>query len=74
MKMNASLFSDLLFCLSPLGWQRVLERSKIMRGILNRVILIILDGLTREHCIAAYLFTKGVMRIGKKSGSFWHYT
>jgi len=45
---------------------------KVMCGFLNKVNLIITDGLTKEHCIGAYLFACAVRRLGKKSG--WLFT
>lgn len=37
-------------------------------GYLKKVLLIITDGLTTELCIGAYLFSRSVIRIGRKSG------
>lgn len=37
-------------------------------GYLKKVLLIITDGLTKELCIGAYLFSRSVIRIGRKSG------
>jgi len=62
-----NLFPSLLK-VAPLRWQRVLSDSRVMRGLLNKVILIIHDGLTKEMCIGAYLFTQEVRRFSKKSG------
>lgn len=62
-----ALFSALIK-ISPIRWQRVLEDSRLMRSLLNKVILIATDGLTKELCIGAYLFTRTVMRLGRKSG------
>lgn len=39
-----------------------------MRSLLNKVCLIATDGLTKELCIGAYLFTRAAGRIGRKSG------
>jgi hypothetical protein len=33
----------------------------MMRGYLNELILIATDGLTKELCIAAYLFSRDVI-------------
>lgn len=52
--MTQQLFNALIK-LSPLRWQRVLEDSRIMRSYLNKVLLVITDGLTKELCIGAYL-------------------
>jgi len=38
---------------------------------LNKFILVITDGLAKEHCIAAYLFTKTVLRLVRKSGGLF---
>lgn len=48
--------------------QRVCSNSRIMRGMLSPVLLVVLDGLTKEHCIAVYLFEKSVMALVKRSG------
>lgn len=47
-----------------------MEDSRVMRSLFHfhKVILIISDGLTKEFCIAAYLFSKEVIRLGQKSG------
>lgn len=37
-------------------------------GYLKKVLLIITDGLTKELCFGAYLFSRSVIRIGRKSG------
>lgn len=37
-------------------------------GYLKKVLLIITAGLTKELCIGAYLFSRSVIRIGRKSG------
>lgn len=49
-------------------WQRVLEDSRVLRSFLSKVILILTDGLNKEMCIAAYLFAKQVIYLGRKSG------
>lgn len=36
--------------------------------MLSPVLLVVLDGLTKEHCIAVYLFEKSVMALVKRSG------
>ena len=48
-------------------WQRVLEDSRVLRSFLSKVILILTDGLNKEMCIAAYLFAKQVIYLGRKS-------
>ncbi|WRX13024.1 hypothetical protein QQP08_005511 [Theobroma cacao] len=42
-----------------------------MRSVLNKVCLIIIDVLTKDLCIGAYLFPRAVSQIGQKSG--WLY-
>lgn len=44
-----------------------------MRGLLLKVILIIHDGLTKELCIGAYLFSfsREVIRLRRKSGALY---
>jgi hypothetical protein len=53
---------------SSLAWQRLLEQPRIMKSILSKMILIILDGLNKESCIAAYLFSKKVLKLVRGSG------
>lgn len=59
---------DKLLKLSVIRWQRLLEEPRVMRSYLNKVLLIIQDGLTKETCIGAYLFSKEVHRLVKSSG------
>lgn len=54
------LLFDSVFKIACIHWQRVLEDSRIMKGYLNKVILLIYDGFTKEVCIAAFLFSKSV--------------
>lgn len=51
------LFNTLIK-VSPIRWQRVLEDFRVMRSLLNKVILLTADGLTKELCIGAYLFAR----------------
>lgn len=39
------------------------SRSSMIKMLCNRVILIIFDNLSKEYCIAAYLFAKTVVRM-----------
>ena len=43
----------------------------MMRSFLNKMILIVAEGLTKEFCISAYLFTKLVIRLYRKSGALF---
>lgn len=61
------LFPDFLRMYS-IRWQRVLEHSPTLASILIKVVLIVADGLTKEACIASYLFMKSVIRLRRKSG------
>jgi len=57
--------------IAPISWQRILEDPRLLLLVsttLNKVILIITDGLTKELCIGAYLFAKQIYSLGKKSG------
>lgn len=65
---NSRLLFEKCLHISGLQWQRILEDSRIMRSILNKMLLMVLDGLTKETCIAAYLFSKQVLRLVRKSG------
>lgn len=62
-----TLFQSLLR-VAPIRWQRVLEYSRLLRSLLNKVILIATDGLTKELCIGAYLFARTVMRMARRWG------
>lgn len=44
----------------------VLEHSRVMRG--KKIILIATDGLTKELCIRAYLFSKTKTIVRRKEG------
>jgi len=65
---DSRVLFDRCLRLSGVQWQRVLEDSRIMVSILNKMLLIVLDGYTKETCIAAYLFSKQVLGLVKKSG------
>lgn len=45
-----------------------MEDFRVSRSYLNRMILITHDSLTKEACIGAYLFSKQVVRLVRKSG------
>lgn len=59
---------DKLLTLTPIRWQRVLEDSRVMVTILKKMVLLTLDGYTKEVCIAGYLFCKKVRHLVKGSG------
>lgn len=67
MKITAKFFNSLLR-LRPVRWQRVLEDSRLMRSLFQKVILISFDGLSKEYCIGAYLLTKKVNLGGDLDG------
>lgn len=48
--------------------QNTLHQKKLRKGFLIRVPLIISGRLSSESAIAAFLFAKSVVRLGKKSG------
>lgn len=52
----------------PLSWQKSLERFRVVRLVFIRLILLLSDGLCKEHCIAASLFWKECWRLKQKSG------
>lgn len=54
--------------LKSICWQRVFEDSRIIKSLLNKVILVIADGYTKELCISAHLFTLQVVALVRKSG------
>ena len=39
-----------------------------MKSYLSKVLLVIQDGLSKETCVAAYLFAGSVIKLGRKSG------
>lgn len=57
-----------LIRITSLRWQRVLEDTQIMKGYFQKVSFMISSGLTKEMCIAAYLVSRELYRLGKKSG------
>lgn len=67
MNTTQALYSSLLL-VKPLVWQSVLERTRVMVGLFQKVQLIILDGLTKEMSIASYLVAKQIIRLTKQSG------
>lgn len=40
-------------------------------GLRNKIRLIILEGLNKEHCIGDYLFAKNVRKLVSQSGLFF---
>lgn len=52
-----------LLRISQVAWRRAVESSRLLRGYLKKVILVATDGLTKEACIAAYLFSREVVRM-----------
>jgi hypothetical protein len=40
-------------------------------GFLKRILLVAADSLTKESCIAVYLYAKAVMRLYRKSGGLF---
>lgn len=54
------------------AFRRTLESPRCLIGLLNKVQLVIFRSLTKERCIAVYLFVRWVMRFSRKSG--WLYT
>ncbi|KAK9082548.1 hypothetical protein Syun_031852 [Stephania yunnanensis] len=65
--MNSELFSALLK-VKPLFWQRIFEGPRIIKGMFSKLTLIILDGLTKEMCIASHLLTKQILFLINQSG------
>lgn len=53
---------------TPITWQKSLERLRVVRLTFIRLILLLSDGLCKEHCIAAALFWKACWRLYRKSG------
>lgn len=59
---------DKCFRLRPIKWQRVLEDSQTMKSLLTKGLLLVSDKLSKENCIAIYLFSKSVLRLVRFSG------
>src|SRR5436190_7007650 len=60
---------DIVLRLKPLRWQRILEDSRGLTGLLQKVQLILFDGFTKEYSIATYLFVRRVRHLIKTSGA-----
>nr|UJQ92483.1 MAG: putative RNA-dependent RNA polymerase [Mitoviridae sp.] len=54
--------------MSSLRWQRAMRKLSTMKGLCNRVLLIVFDKLSKETCILSALFCKSVIRLVFKSG------
>lgn len=65
--MNLTLF-DKLFRLKAIKWQKILEGLPLLKMVLNRVILVVTDGLNKELYVGVHLFAKEVIRLVRKSG------
>lgn len=52
----------------PLSWQRILEDSQLLKGFLNKIPLVVSDGLTKDVCLGLHYLAKQVIRMGRKSG------
>nr|UJQ92583.1 MAG: putative RNA-dependent RNA polymerase [Mitoviridae sp.] len=68
MKILSTLLFDVCFQVKPLKWQRVLEDSRIMISICQKMLLMLQDKLNKENCIAIYLFVRRVLTLVRKSG------
>ena len=55
--MNLTLF-DKLFRLKAIKWQKILESKPLLKMVLNRVILVVTDGLNKELYVGVHLFAK----------------
>lgn len=65
---NLGYLFDRVLRIYALRWQRIFQRSSILKGLCSRVSLVIFDDLTKERCIAAHLFCKRVIQLVRKSG------
>lgn len=63
MSFFSTFLYDKCFHIAPIRWQRVLENSQVMRSIVHKMLLTISDKLSKESCIATYLFSKEVLRL-----------
>lgn len=56
---------EALYRVRPLSWQRILEDSRLLMGLLLKIPLIVSDGLTKEVCLGLHYFAKQVVRLGR---------
>lgn len=49
-------------------WRSVFENARCMKGLIIRALHIISGGINSEYCIAAYLVSKEICRLRRKSG------
>lgn len=50
------------------GWRGVLENTRRIVGLLNRILYCVSGGPSKGHCIALYAMSKRIYQISKKSG------
>lgn len=60
---NMSLICEQFRALYLLVFYPVFEDSRLLRSILRVMIDVRTDGLTKEHCIAMYLFARSVVKL-----------
>lgn len=59
---------NILKRLSVRMWRSDLEVARRVIGLLNKVQLCTYGCLTKEHCIAVYLFTRWFLRLRRSGG------
>lgn len=65
--LNKALFNVLLRRIKP-SWRGIFEGTGTLLGLLSKATLVVLNGQTKESCIAAYLFAKKVLALRLRSG------
>lgn len=66
-RVSGTLF-DFLSTFHILPWQKTLESLRVIKGLLMRIQLIMLDRVTKELSIAGYLCAKRIIQLCRKSG------
>lgn len=65
---SSLLFPSRVLKLALISWQGALESPQVMRSRFNTLILSLTDGVTKEWCIATYLFWRASTKLSSKSG------
>lgn len=64
---NFQLFK-LLERVGARGWRGVLENTRCLTGLLNKILFCITGGPSKGHCIALYSMSTRIISIARKSG------
>lgn len=64
---NITLFK-LIERIGARGWRGVLEHTRRIMGVLNRILICVSGGPSKGHCIALYAMSKRIYQISQRSG------